>query len=137
MYTFLLVLLVLDSFALLAVVLLQSGKGGGLAASFGGAASSADTFMGTRQMGTVLTKASWWTGGIFMALAFILSSISQRAGVPRSVIQQGQTPPPAEQQVVPPAPSTAVPLAPAAPGGQPDTSQKQPPAQGQTPPLQP
>ena len=37
LYTFLLVLLVIDSFVLIAAILLQSGKGGGLAASFGGA----------------------------------------------------------------------------------------------------
>ena len=36
MYTFLLVLLVLDSLVLIAAILLQSGKGNGLAASFGG-----------------------------------------------------------------------------------------------------
>ena len=36
MYTFLLILLILDSAVLIAAVLLQSGKGGGVAASFGG-----------------------------------------------------------------------------------------------------
>jgi len=40
MYTFLITLLVLNSLVLIAAVLLQSGKGGGLSANFGGASSS-------------------------------------------------------------------------------------------------
>ena len=40
MYTFLLVLLMIDSLVLIAAILLQSGKGSGLAASFGGVSSS-------------------------------------------------------------------------------------------------
>jgi len=39
MYTFLFVLLILDAFVLIAAILLQSGKGSGLAASFGGAST--------------------------------------------------------------------------------------------------
>src|SRR5919197_584322 len=95
MYTFLLVLLVLDSLILIAAVLLQSGKGGGLASSFGGASSSADAFVGTRQAANLLTKASWWCGGIFLALAFILQLMSARSSAPRSVLEQpfSQQPP--------------------------------------------
>ena len=72
MYTFLLTLLILDAIILAIAVLLQSGKGGGLAASFGGASSSSDSVIGTRQAGNLLTKASWWCGGVFLGLAFIL-----------------------------------------------------------------
>ena len=57
MYSFILMLLVLDAFLLLLVVLLQSGKGSGLAAEFGGASSSADTFLGGRQAATLLTNS--------------------------------------------------------------------------------
>ena len=59
MYTFLLVLLIIDAIVLGAAILMQAGKGGGLAASFGGASSSNDAFLGTRQAGNILTKASW------------------------------------------------------------------------------
>ena len=52
MYTFLLVLLVINSLVLIAAVLLQSGKGSGLSASFGGSSSSSDSFVGTRQAAT-------------------------------------------------------------------------------------
>ncbi|MGH7712543.1 MAG: preprotein translocase subunit SecG [Gemmatimonadaceae bacterium] len=88
MYTFLLVLLILDSIVLVAAILLQAGKGGGLAASFGGVSTAADSFIGTRQAGNLLTKASWWGGGIFLALAFLLQVMSARTSAPRSVLDQ-------------------------------------------------
>ena len=70
LYTFLLVLLVIDCFVLMLAILLQSGKGTGLAASFGGASSSPDALIGIRQAGNLLTKISWWGGGIFLGLCF-------------------------------------------------------------------
>jgi preprotein translocase subunit SecG len=88
MYTFLLVLLLIDSFVLMAVVLMQAGQGGGMAATFGGASSSSGTIFGTRQAGNLLTKASWWTGGIFLALAFMLSLASTRTRAPKSILDQ-------------------------------------------------
>lgn len=94
MYTFLVVVLILASVFLIAVILLQSGKGGGLAATFGGVGTSPDSFFGTRQMGNVLTKASWYLGGAFLLLGFILSLMSSRAVQSRSILDQptgGQT----------------------------------------------
>ena len=81
MYTLLLVLLILDALVLGAAILLQAGKGGGLSANFGGASSSADSVIGTRQAGNLLTKASWWCGGIFLGLAFVLQLMSSRSAV--------------------------------------------------------
>ena len=82
LYTFLVILLILDSIVLVTAILLQSGKGGGLAASFGGATSAADSLIGTRQAGNLLTKASWWCGGVFLLLAFVLQIASTRTRVP-------------------------------------------------------
>lgn len=97
MYTLLLILLVLDCLVLSAVVLLQSGKGGGLAAMGGGA--STDTFFGGRQAVTILTKMSWWCGGIFLALSLVLAGMSTRGAQARSVIQgQVDAPAPVSQQ---------------------------------------
>lgn len=113
MYTFLLTLLILDAIILAAAVLLQSGKGGGLAASFGGASSSADSVIGTRQAGNLLTKASWWCGGIFLALAFILQMMSTRGTAPKSVLDKLSTPasaPPAAPTSATPAAAPAAPL---------------------------
>ncbi len=99
---FLVILLILDSLVLVAAILLQSGKGGGLAASFGGASSSADALLGTRQAGNLLTKTSWWAGGIFILLAFILQVASARGRTPTSVLDQAVAVPP----VSPTAPAT-------------------------------
>ena len=79
LYTFLVMLLILDSLVLIVAILLQAGKGGGLAASFGGATSAADSLIGTRQAGNLLTKTSWWCGGIFLFLAFVLQIASRAA----------------------------------------------------------
>ena len=115
-YKFLLVLLILDALVLIAAVLLQAGKGGGLAASFGGVSSSSDALFGSRQAGNLLTKASWWTGGIFLFLAFVLSLMSARTRTPRSVLDEAFTPPPAGAPAGPQnAAPSAVPLEPAAP----------------------
>lgn len=91
----LIALLAINSVLLVTAILLQAGKGGGLAATFGGASSSADSIMGTRQAGNLLTKLSWWTGGIFIGLAFLLSLTSSRASAPRSILDQTFTAPPA------------------------------------------
>jgi preprotein translocase subunit SecG len=112
MYTFLVVLLVLTSVVVIAAILLQSGKGQGLSASFGGASSSPDAFIGMRQAGNLLTQISWWGGGIFLVLAFILQLMSTRQRQPRSVLEgKLGTPAPA----APAAANPAVPLSPLTP----------------------
>ena len=120
MYTFLLTLLILDAIVLAIAVLLQSGKGGGLAASFGGASSSSDSVIGTRQAGNLLTKASWWCGGVFLGLAFILQIMSSRGSAPKSVLDKLAAPAAAPASApasgaAPAAPLTQQPAAPAAP----------------------
>jgi preprotein translocase subunit SecG len=112
MYTFLLLLLVLDAVVLALAVLMQAGKGGGVAANFGGASSSSSSVIGTRQAGDLLTKASWWCGGIFIALAFILQLMSTRTGGPRSILDDLAAPAAAPTSTEP-SPSSAVPLTPA------------------------
>jgi preprotein translocase subunit SecG len=112
LYTFLLTLLVLDCVVLILAILLQSGKGTGLAANFGGASSSPDAFIGIRQAGNLLTTASWWGGGIFLGLCFVLQIMSTHTSAPRSVLEKGLGTQPAN--VAPPLTSTpAVPLEPA------------------------
>jgi preprotein translocase subunit SecG len=115
MFTFLLVLLIIDSVVLIAAVLLQSGKGNGLAASFGGVSSSADSLLGTRQAGNLLTKTSWWGGAIFLFLAFVLSLASTRQRAPKSVLDQAFSPPAPATAAPAPATNSAIPLTPAAP----------------------
>jgi preprotein translocase subunit SecG len=129
MYTFLVVLLILASILLILAILMQSGKGGGLAATFGGVGTSPDSFFGTRQMGNVLTKASWYLGGGFLLLGFVLSLLSSRAMTSRSVLDQpagAQTTAPATP--TPRASQAPIPLetAPATPQQQPTTTPSTP-----------
>jgi preprotein translocase subunit SecG len=114
MYTFLLVILIVDALVLIAAVLMQAAKGGGLAASFGGVSTAADSFIGTRQAGNVLTKMSWWAGGLFLGIAFVLQLLSTRGRTPSSILDQGltRTPTTAPAPVVPP-PQSVVPSGPA------------------------
>lgn len=94
MYRVLLALLVLDALILAVAVLLQAGQGGGLASLGGG--SGTEMVMGGRQAVTLLTKMTWWCGGIFLGLAFILTILSSQAAAPRSVLE-GTVPPPVSQ----------------------------------------
>jgi preprotein translocase subunit SecG len=111
LYRFLVVILVIDAFVLIAVILLQAGKGSGLAANFGGASSSPDAFIGIRQAGTILTKATWWSAGIFLGLAFVLQVMSTRAQTPRSVLEKTFSNQPAPA----PLPATTTPVVPLEP----------------------
>lgn len=86
MYGFLLLTLVLDGLFLSVVILLQAGKGGGLAA-VGGGAGMTEGVLGGRQATTVLTRATWISGTLFMLLALWLSILSSRSMAPESVIQ--------------------------------------------------
>ena len=110
MYTLLIVLLVLASVLLIVAILLQSGKGGGLAATFGGVGTSPDSFFGTRQMGNVLTKSSWYLGGAFLLLGFVLSLMSSRAVTSRSVLDQPTAAPTAPATAAPGASEAPIPL---------------------------
>jgi preprotein translocase subunit SecG len=137
MFTFLLVLLILDSIVLIVAILLQSGKGNGLAASFGGVSSSADSLLGTRQAGNLLTKTSWWGGALFLLLSLVLSIASSRQRAPKSVLDQAFTQP-APVAPAPAAPGAApgaaagVPLTPASPSTTPASGAQTAPS-GQAP----
>src|SRR5688572_32230777 len=95
MYTILLILLLIDCFALVVAVLLQAGKGGGLSAGFGGAGTGME-MMGSRQTATFLHNATKWLGWAFLVISFALSLLAVRSTGPRSLIEsemQNQAPP--------------------------------------------
>jgi preprotein translocase subunit SecG len=106
LYNILLVLIILDGLILGVVVLLQAGQGGGLASLGGG---TADLVLGGRQAVTILHKASWVAGSVFMFLALLLSiSASNRgAGTSSGVQQQLRQVP--SQQATPTAPLQTTP----------------------------
>ena len=87
MVAFLVTLLIIDGLILIGAVLLQAGKGGGLAAVGGGAGT--DTFIGGRQAANLLTRTTWVTAGIFLFLSLVLAIVSSRgAAGPDSILQR-------------------------------------------------
>ncbi len=120
MFALLLALLILDGLLLIVIVLMQAGKGGGLAAMGGGGGAGTETLMGGgRQAATVLTKATWTTGAIFIGLSVVLAVLSSRAQDTRPLLQQElqQTAPVTPQPIVPqPGEEGTVPGEGAAPG---------------------
>jgi preprotein translocase subunit SecG len=128
LFAFLLVLLLLVGIFMTIIVLLQAGKGGGLAA-MGGASTSSDSLIGGRQAATLLTKATWVSGGLFLFLALALSVLSSRQAGPAGTILR-QIPAPAVAPT-PVLPGVGQPEEAAPPAGTPAT----PPTEG--PPPQP
>jgi len=84
---------------LIAVVLLQSGKSGDIAAAFGGMGSQ--TAFGPRGAATVLTKATTWCAIIFMVTSITLSVLGTRKSGPASVLQNEQSSPTQSQPAKP------------------------------------
>ena len=93
MYIFILIVHIIVSLVLIAVILLQAGRGGGLAETFGGGASSQTTIFG-QKMSSFLTKATTASAVLFLctslALAF-LSSKRQRSLMDGAKIRIPQT----------------------------------------------
>jgi preprotein translocase subunit SecG len=121
MYALLLVLHLIICLALIGVVLIQSGKGGGLAGgAFGG---SAQTVFGGRGATDFITRATMVLGGLFFVTSLVLAMMSAGLGNrPTSILQR-------ESRNAAPAPGQA----PArTPGG---TSPSTPPAGTSAPPA--
>jgi preprotein translocase subunit SecG len=93
-------------FFLIAVVLLQSGKSGDLAAAFGGQGSQ--TAFGPRGAATVLSKATTWSAVIFMITSIVLSIYAARKTGPTSVLSGVKTTQ-TKSQPATPAPQPAAP----------------------------
>ena len=75
---------------LIAVVLLQCGKSGDLAAAFGGQGSQ--TAFGPRGAASVLSRATTWSAIIFMVTSITLSIFAARRSGPTSVLSGVKSP---------------------------------------------
>ena len=137
MVGFLLVIHYITCFAMILVILLQSGKGGGLAGAFGGGGS---TIFGGRGAGTVLTRATMILGGLFFVTSLTLALMSTTGGVGgpgnKSLIQEeakraaGTQPTsgaPTGGQTLPPASTPSPTAAPTSPAPAPQTNPAPPP----------
>lgn len=90
MFVFLVAVMVLLAVGLCVMILLQSGKGGGLASTFGGASSSTESFMGGHQAATALTKGTWIGGALFLFLGLVLTVLSTGGQEEGGSILQGE-----------------------------------------------
>ena len=110
LFTAIIVLIAIIGILLTFAVLLQSGKGGGLAGIASGGATT--QILGSRQAPDFLEKATWVLATAFIVLC-ILTNFAIDSGTRESVIQQQATqnppgavlPPPAESgdtQATPP-----------------------------------
>ncbi|HUU28620.1 MAG TPA: preprotein translocase subunit SecG [archaeon] len=90
MLTVLLILHIFISFLLVVVILLQAGKGGGLASAFGGSGTT-DAVFGGRHAATFLGKATTVLGTIFLVSSFVLALLFSYSSGPRSVVQENLT----------------------------------------------
>lgn len=78
MYTLILILHLISAIALIGIVLLQAGKGGGLSGAFGSGMGS-ETLFGART-GDVLTKATAVMATIFILTSLGMAYMSVRSG---------------------------------------------------------
>ncbi|MCF7797108.1 MAG: preprotein translocase subunit SecG [Lentisphaeria bacterium] len=86
---FLYIVLAFVSLSLMIVILMQSSKGGGLAGTFGGAASTTNALFGAGT-GNFLTKLTTGLAITFMVLIILISVLNKGSGSQggQSVIQQ-------------------------------------------------
>ncbi|AFM22804.1 preprotein translocase subunit SecG [Desulfomonile tiedjei] len=144
---FILIVHVVVCIALIMIILLQSGKGADIGATFGG--GSSQTVFGSSGAGTFLSKITIGAAVVFMVTSIFLtyfsgkatliqerSIVSEESGAPSAVPPTGtpETPgsgaPPTQSE----APQSAPPAMPQAPsGGSPAPASPQP--SGETPPA--
>ncbi|HHE54737.1 MAG TPA: preprotein translocase subunit SecG [Caldithrix abyssi] len=119
MYTFLIILFIIVSILMVVVILLQSGKGQGLAGSIGGGMGGTSVF-GGRGAADFLSKATAWIATIYIILAIMISVIykSRAESTQKSLIEKRM-----EEQKQLPAPN--IPVAPL-PGEQGQQQSQQP-----------
>jgi len=73
--TLLLMLLVLTSLALIALILIQQGKGADVGAAFG--SGSANTFFGSAGSASFMTRLTTWLAIAFFGITFALAYIAK------------------------------------------------------------
>ncbi len=87
MYIFLVIIITLIALLMAIAVLLQSGKGGGLAGIAAGGQTT--QILGARQAPDTLEKATWTLGTVFIVLCILANFFANPSDAQRSVIQEG------------------------------------------------
>ena len=102
---------ILVSILMIGVILLQSGKGAEIGATFGG---SSQTIFGSRGAATFLSKMTIATATLFMLTSLTLSILSFNRSVVSSIVDE-HPPAAASEATTAETPSPAAPAAPAEP----------------------
>ena len=100
-----LVLHILVCLFLIAVVLLQQGKGQDLASAFGGGVTQ--TAFGPRGSANILSRATTILAGVFMATSLVLSIVRPRGGSFLEQVPQGNAAPASAPASAPAKPATS------------------------------
>ena len=87
MYTLFVILIVLVSFCMIGIVLIQESKGGGLASAF----SSANSSFGVRQTTNFIEKTTWTLAAAMVIISVICAYVAPSAATEGSVIEKAAT----------------------------------------------
>lgn len=87
MYTLFVILIVLASFCMIGIVLIQESKGGGLASAF----SSANSSFGVRQTTDFIEKTTWTLAAAMVIISVICAYVAPNAASEGSVIEKAAT----------------------------------------------
>lgn len=106
-YTLIVIVHVLVCFLMIGAILLQSGKGAEIGASFGG---SSQTVFGSRGPANFLSKFTVAVAAVFMVTSFTLAILAKQQNFASTVIDMQQkspaATPPADAPAAPAQPST-------------------------------
>jgi preprotein translocase subunit SecG len=108
LHSLLMIIDVFSAVGIVALVLVQRGKGADAGAGFGAGASG--TVFGARGAGTALSRATAILAAVFMITSLALAYTTQRVAAPTSVLEQVQEPASAPAPVAPSGP--VIPTAP-------------------------
>ena len=122
MFTFLIVVITLIGIVMTGLILLQAGKGGGLAGIASGGATT--QILGARQAPDVLEKGTWIMATVFIVLCVLTNFVIDDGGSQESILQQSpqtnqqtlpapeEVPPPSLEDALPPPVEDALPPSP-------------------------
>ncbi len=102
-YALIIVVIAIIGLLMMGAVLLQSGKGGGLAGIASGGATT--QLLGSRQAPDFLEKATWVLATAFIVLCVLSNFFVGVGEVPDSVLQEQTEQAPIQSPIVPPQPS--------------------------------
>ena len=117
MFTLLIVIIALIGIIMTGLILLQAGKGGGLAGIASGGATT--QILGARQAPDVLERGTWILATVFIVLCVLTNFVIDDGTSQQSILQQQsqqstQQPVPAPEELPPPPLEEATPLTPPA-----------------------